>query len=295
MSLPHIALALIINVIWGFSFVAAKVAMGQYSPLMFTTLRFILVALLLIPFLKPVAGRMKAIFLISMLVGVMHFTLLYMGLNVAGGVSAVAITIQLVAPFSLILAVVFLGETIRWKRILGLLLAFIGVLILGFDPVVFNYLEGVGLVAGAAMCMAGGIILMRKATGVGTMQMQGWIALFSFPLLLSFSLIFEENHIQQITALHWEPVTALLFTVVATTIIAHGSWYYLLQRYPVSVLTPYGLLAPLFGVGFGVFLFEEPITWRFMVGGGVTLLGVLIINLRNAEKQPKVVQTSTGS
>ena len=294
MALPHIGLALLVNFIWGFSFVAAKIAMGHYSPLLFTSLRFILVALLLAPYLKIAPGRMKFVLSIAMLVGVTHFTFLYLGLNTAGGVSAVAITIQLVAPFSLIMAVVFLKETIRWKRIVGLVLAFIGVMVLGFDPIVFDHLPSAMLVATAALCMAGGIVLMRQAIGIGAMQMQAWIALFSFPILLGFSFVFEENQVQQVMNVNWEAILALLFTVVATTIVAHGTWYYLLQKYPISVLTPYGLLAPLFGVCFGVFLYDEPLTWKFILGGVITLAGVLIINLRNAEKQPKPLQTSSG-
>ena len=294
MALPHIGLALLVNFIWGFSFVAAKVAMGHYSPLLFTSLRFILVALLLAPYLKIAPGRMKFVLSIAMLVGVTHFTFLYLGLNTAGGVSAVAITIQLVAPFSLIMAVVFLKETIRWKRIVGLVLAFIGVMVLGFDPIVFDHLPSAMLVATAALCMAGGIVLMRQAIGIGAMQMQAWIALFSFPILLGFSFIFEEGQVQQVMNVNWEAILALFFTVVATTIVAHGTWYYLLQKYPISVLTPYGLLAPLFGVCFGVFLYDEPLTWKFILGGCITLAGVLIINLRNAEKQPKPLQTSSG-
>ena len=294
MALPHIGLALLVNFIWGFSFVAAKIAMDQYSPLLFTSMRFILVALFLAPYLKIVPGRMKFVLSIAMLVGVTHFTFLYLGLNTAGGVSAVAITIQLVAPFSLIMAVIFLKETIRWRRIVGLLLAFIGVMVLGFDPIVFDHLSSAMLVATAALCMAGGIVLMRQAIGIGAMQMQAWIALFSFPILLSFSFVFEEGQVTQIMSSNWESVLALLFTVVATTIVAHGTWYYLLQKYPISVLTPYGLLAPLFGVCFGVLLYDEPLTWKFMLGGAITLAGVLIINLRNAEKQSKPLQTSSG-
>ncbi len=250
MTLPHIGLALIVNIIWGFSFVAAKVGMEQYSPLFFTALRFLLVTLFLIGYLKPVPGRMRMIAAIAILVGIIHFTFLYFGISVAGGVSSVAITIQLVAPFSLVLAVIFLGETIRWKRTLGLVMSFGGVMVLGFDPIVFNYLEGAALVAMAALCMAGGIILMRLVTGVGTMTLQAWIGAFSFPVLLILSLIFEGGQMEAILTSDWQPVAALLFTVVATTIVAHCSWFYLLQRYPVTVLTPYGLLESLFGEGF---------------------------------------------
>ncbi|MBL4739754.1 MAG: EamA family transporter [Sneathiella sp.] len=284
MTLPHVGLALLVNVIWGFSFVAAKIGMEHYSPLFFTGLRFFLVTLFLCIFLKNVRGSMKMIFAISVLVGIIHFTLLYIGISIAGGVSAVAVTIQLVAPFSLIMAVIFLKESIRWRRVLGLLMSFVGVLVLGFDPIVFNYLDGVTLVSLAAFCMAGGIVLMRLVKGAGTMTMQAWIGAISFPVLLALSFTFESGQIAALTTIDLRSLAALLFTVVATTIVAHGSWFYLLQRYPVAVLTPYGLLAPLFGVGFGVVIYDEPLGWRFIAGGILTLAGVLVINLRTAEK-----------
>ncbi len=284
MTLPHIGLALLINVIWGFSFVAAKIGIEHYSPLFFTALRFLLVALFLFPFLKPVKGSMKMVAAIAVLVGIVHFTLLYLGLSIAGGVSAVAITIQLVAPFSLVMAILFLGESVGWRRVLGMALAFGGVLILGFDPIVFDHLDGVILVALAALCMAGGLILMRMVQGVGTMSMQAWIGLISFPGMMALSFVIEEGQVAAAMDFNWMAVSALLFTTLITTIIAHGGWYHLLQTYPVSVLTPYGLLAPVFGVGFGVFLFGEPLTWKFIVGGLVTLAGVFVINIRTAAK-----------
>jgi O-acetylserine/cysteine efflux transporter len=284
MSPAHIGLALLINVIWGFAFVAAKVGMEHYSPLLFTALRFLLVALFLVAYLRPVKGRMRIIIAIAFLVGIAHFTFLYLGIATTGGVSAVAITIQLVAPFSLIMAILFLKETIGWRRILGLVLAFAGVMVLGFDPVVFNHLDGVSLVAAAAFCMAGGIIFMRLAKGVGAMEMQAWIALISFPIMLLFSVMFEEGQIESVMSPQLPSLIALLFTVVITTIVAHGSWYYLLQKYPITVLTPYGLMAPIFGVCFGVVLFDEPISWKFLAGGLLTLIGVFIINMRNASK-----------
>ncbi len=285
MTLPHIGLALLINVIWGFSFVAAKIGIEHYSPLFFTALRFFLVALFLVVYLKPVKGSMKLIMAIGVLVGIIHFTFLYLGLSIAGGVSAVAITIQLVAPFSLVMAVMFLGESVGWRRISGMILAFSGVLILGFDPIVFEHLDGVMLVALAAFCMAGGLILMRLIKGVGTMSMQAWIGMVSFPGMMALSFLFEDGQVASIQNIEWQPIAALLFTTVITTIFAHGGWFYLLQKYPISILTPYGLLAPIFGVGFGVLLYDEPITWKFILGGCITLVGVFVINIRTATRE----------
>ncbi len=290
MTLPHIALALLVNAIWGFAFVASKVGLDHFSPLFFTALRFLLVAVILFPFLKPVKGSMKMVFWIAITVGVFHFTFMYLGIYFAGGVTAVAIASQLIAPFSLIMAVLFLGETVGWRRILGIAMAFGGVMVIGFDPVVFDQLEGIALVTAGALFMSIGLILMRMVKNVGTMPMQAWIGVLSAPPLLLFSFAVESGQWASVLSITWEAAGALAFIVVATTIIAHGSWFYLLQRYPVAVLTPYGLLAPIFGVAFGVVLFSEPITLKFLAGGAITLIGVLIINLRSAKKSTLINQ-----
>jgi|TARA_R110002124_G_scaffold217817_3_gene383477 O-acetylserine/cysteine efflux transporter len=280
-------MALMISAIWGFSFVASKVGLDHFPPLFFTALRFSLVAILLSPFLKIVKGRMKAIFWIAVTVGVFHFTFLYLGIYAAGGVTAVAITSQLIAPFSVILAVIVLKETIGWRRILGIIMAFSGVMFLGFDPVIFDQLEGVALVAFAGLFMAVGLILMRQIQNVGTMTMQAWIGAISFLPLMLISFTTETGQFDAVMSMGWEAGGALAFVVIVTTIIAHGGWYFLIQRYPISVLTPFGLLAPVFGVIFGVVLFSEPITIRFLIGGTITLVGVGIINMRTAKKNPK--------
>ena len=131
-----------------------------------------------------------------------------------------------------------------------------------------------------------GMILMRRIQGVSPMQLQAWIAAFSAPMLLVLSFTLEDGQMAALQTIDGPVIWALAFTVVMTTIIAHGSWFYLLQRYSVTTLTPYGLLAPVFGVGFGIFLYSEPLTTRFFLGCLVTMTGVAIINFRSSRKLP---------
>ncbi len=290
MQPAHIVFAVFINVIWGVSFLTAKLGISEFPPLLFTAMRFGIVALLLCFFLKPIPGKMKSIFYVALTMGSIHFTLLYLGIHAAGGVSAVAITIQLIAPFSLILAVIFLREHIGWKRIIGIALAFGGVMVLGFDPIILEQIDGVILVALAGLSVSGSLILMRKLQGVGTFQLQAWVGAMCFPQVLALSLLFEQGQWEAVVNASWQGWVALFFSAAITTLIAHSGWYYLIQRYPVNVLTPFGLLAPVFGVAFGVVLLGEPLSFRFVLGGAITLFGVAIINVRAAAKEePKTL------
>jgi drug/metabolite transporter (DMT)-like permease len=46
---------------------------------------------------------------------------------------------------------------------------------------------------------------------------------------------------------------------------------------------PLTLLAPLFGVAFGVIFNDDQLSLRFLVGSAVTMAGILIIVLRQPE------------
>ena len=65
--------------------------------------------------------------------------------------------------------------------LLSITLAFGGVMVIGFDPIVFNHLDAILWVAGAAFVMAVATILMRQCPNLGVFRLQAWIALVALP------------------------------------------------------------------------------------------------------------------
>ncbi|MCW8951689.1 MAG: EamA family transporter, partial [Rhodospirillales bacterium] len=254
--------------------------------LFFTGLRFFLTALILVFALRPLRGQMRHMFGIAMTMGVAHFAFLYLGIKLAGGVSAVAVTVQLIAPFSLLLAVVVLKEQTSPGRLIGVAVAFGGVIVLGFDPVVLDQINGVLLVVISAFSAAIGLVLMRLLRPVGVYAMQGWTGAMSAPPLLLLSFLIEDGQIDALMNIDLHGLGALAFIVLGTTVVAHGGWYYLLRLYPVSTLTPYGLLAPVFGVCFAVLIFDETLSIRFLVGAMMTVTGVAITHFAKKPATP---------
>src|SRR5690606_15147355 len=68
----HVVLALLVMVLWGFNFVAAKWGLEELPPLALTALRFLLVALLLVSFVPRPRGRMGEIAALSVTLGSLH-------------------------------------------------------------------------------------------------------------------------------------------------------------------------------------------------------------------------------
>jgi O-acetylserine/cysteine efflux transporter len=76
---------------------------------------------------------------------------------------------------------------------------------------------------------------------------------------------------------------------IASSIVAYGLWYFLIERYPMNRVVPMTLLAPVLAVVFAVLLLGESISATMIAGGILTLSGVAIIELVRpaaAEAQP---------
>jgi O-acetylserine/cysteine efflux transporter len=279
----------LINLIWGFNFITSKVGVSELPPLWFTTLRFTLLALILAAVLRIHRGQMNAIVVAGVLSGALHFGMLFVGLGMAESVSTVAIAGQLGVPFTTLMSIAFLGEVVRWRRWVGISLAFAGVMVMGLDPQVFDFWQGLALVVLSAFVGSLGLLAVKQLKDIKPLEIQAWFALISVPVLAVLSAVFESGQLQATRAASLEAWGALLFTVVMASLIAHSGYYYLVQRYPITSVSPLTILSPLFGVLFGVTLLGDELTPRIIAGGTMTLTGVVIIALR----EHKIVETGT--
>jgi O-acetylserine/cysteine efflux transporter len=284
-----LALLIGMNLIWGLNLIASKIGVAQLPPVFFTALRFLAIGLLLIPFLRIHRGQMKNLLAAAIFTGPLTFALLFVGLFLVADASMVAIASQMGVPFSTLLSVWLLGETIYWRRRLGIALAFGGIALIGFDPRAFAYAEGLTLVVLSCFIGSLGLIFVKRLHDIKALELQAWIGLVGGPTLLVFSLMTETNQLQATLSADWRAWAALSFTTVMSSLIAHTGWYYLVSRYPVTSLSPVTLLSPLFGVFFGVTLLHDQLTWRMMLGGAITLLGVLIVLIR----EKRLIDTGT--
>jgi O-acetylserine/cysteine efflux transporter len=134
-----------------------------------------------------------------------------------------------------------------------------------------------------------GLIFVKRVKGIRPLELQAWIAAAGGLVLMLLSLMLESGQLESVRAANWEGWSALFFTTVMSSLIAHTAWYYLVSRYPVTSLSPITLLSPLFGVFFGVTLLDDHLTTRMLAGGAVTLIGVFIVVMR----EKRLVDTGT--
>jgi O-acetylserine/cysteine efflux transporter len=280
--MTHIAgrhqLALVgICAIWGFNLIAIKAGVDRMPPVFFSFLRFSLLAAAVVPFLRVQRGQMGWLLVAAVCSGGLQFALLFIGIAHSGNMSSVAIAGQLGVPFATLLSILVLGEEVRWKRWSGIAVSFAGVMVIGFDPAVFDSLGGLALVILSALIGALGLVAIKRVQGIKPLELQAWFAWTSLPVLLGLSLALEQEQLSSLKALDAVGVGAILYTALAASLVAHTGFYALLQRYPVASVAPITVLAPVFSVLFVVLLLGERLDWRMTVGGAMTLAGVVVI------------------
>lgn len=277
-----IVVAVAINLVWGLNIIAVKLSVDLVPPFTAALLRQAIVLLVCLPWLRLVPGRMREMVILSLVIGGLFFAVVNLSMAVTDNVGALAIAAQLGAPFSLILAIVFLKERIGMTRVAGMVLATGGCAILVFDPAAAREVPGLLLTVLASMLWAVGSLLQRRLTGVSVPTMYAWIGLGGIVVLGPLALIFERPVMTGAVAI---PSIAFLWiagSALGSTLIGSGGMAWLLQRHPVTSVIPLTLGAPVIGVVAAAIVFGNPLTPVMVLGGAVAMAGVAIVTMRTA-------------
>ncbi len=280
----HVAIFVAIMAIWGLNFVVAKVGLEQLPPLLMIGLRWALVAVMLLPFVKPPRGHWREVLVVSFTLGFVHFALMFTGLREIDASSA-AIAIQLQVPFAALLSAVVFKDMIGWRRALGMAIAFIGVALIAGEPRLDGHYLALAMVIAAACIWSVANVQIKLMGDIDGLTLIAWIGVFATPQMALGSYLIEDGQAAALAAADWRAWASVAYQSVFVVGIGYGAWYWLLKRYAVNQVMPFMLLMPVFGVASGVAFLDEPLTIALVGGAALTILGVGIIIVR----RPKLV------
>jgi drug/metabolite transporter (DMT)-like permease len=275
--------------IWGGTFVAGKIVVGTLTPLMGSFARYvvacvalIVAALVLEGGLPRLSGRQWAATFVLGLFGVFAYNLFFMGALAKLPASRAALIIALNPAITIAISAVVLKERLGARRWLG-----VGVALLGVAIVVsrgdFGSFAGGGVGLGelfmfcAVTSWALYTILGRKVlSGLSPLAATNYAALWGTLLLgIVAAPAFDTLHP---THFDWQMVVSLLYLGVFGTAIAFV-WYYMsVKKVGASSTSVFNNLVPVFGVTISVLLLGEPLLISMLVGGAVTIAGVLMVS-----------------
>jgi len=280
MTLWHTVLAVLINLLWGSMFIAAVIGLREFPPILFTGIRFGLLAVLLVGFLRVPRPLMASLFRIGLVMGAGMYLTLYLSVALADNTASIAVFSKLEVPFALLLGVILLGERMGVARVAGVCIAMIGAAIITFDPAAFDDLPALFWMAVSCGFSAYGFIQIRRLGRIHPFSIVAWVSVVSAPILLLTSSVFESGHLDVVQSASWSGWLALVYTAVMSSVVANSGLYFLLQRYPVNLVSPFGLLSPIFAVIGGILFLDDVLTLGLILGGVLILFGVTWINLR---------------
>ncbi len=285
MSLPDFGLLLVVCLVWAVHTIIAKIAVADMAvpPLFYAAVRYCVVALVAAWWLWPVPRPLWRVALVGFLLGGGSFALFFIGMRTASPSSA-AIVLQLGLPMTTILSVLILGETIGWRRRLGILLTFAGAVLVMWDPDAFLLSPGLMFIVLSAFCGSLGAVLMKRTSGVAPMQFQAWVGLTSAVPLIVLTALLETNQVDRALAGGWGFVGAVMFSALVVSVFAHTLYYRIILHNEANVVAPLMLLSPLMTVALGIAITGDRFDLRMAVGTLVALAGLLIITLRQGRR-----------
>ena len=271
-----------LGAIWGASFLFMRVSAQDFGPFALVEIRLALGALVLLPFLWRARSQFSgALWLrlagIAAINSAIPFTLFAWGAERApAGIGA--ITNAMAVPFTAMVAFLFFHEQIGPRRGWGLVLGFIGVVVLASGRTGGGATVWPAALAGAtaALCYGfGANLLKRYLVGVPASAVASATLICASALVAPLAIITWPHH--AIPAVSW--VSAILLGVVCTG-LAYVLYYRLIHRIgaPRAVTVTY--IIPLFGIVWAWLLLGEALTPSMAVAGALILSGVALSQTR---------------
>jgi len=299
MPLPIILWLVGINLLWGGSSLAAKIALGSplhpgLPPMTLAFARFSLAALSMYAVAKllkvnlAVARRDWPRFWMMGVVGLAATYLLsYLGIA-RTSVADASLIIATEPVFLAILAFLFLREPMPAAKIGGITAGLAGVYLIvngGFAPRPFSgmvagdLLIALGLMFEAGSSILGkGLVSRYPAISVITYQMlSGAIALAPFSLWEMLHALTADP-----LSLFTRPSTllSLLYLIVPCTVLAYTLWFSILDKHAAGEMSVFLFLQPIVGTILGACFFHDAVTRFTIIGAALVLGGIALINRR---------------
>ncbi len=273
-------LVLVINVAWAVNVIAVKWAVTAVPPITAAAVRYAVVLVLMLPWLRRVPGKMRPLIGVALAQGALWIALLNVSYAGASSIAALSLVAQIGVPISLVMAVFLLGEHVHLTRTLAVVGALAGVAIIGFDPALADQSVPVLLSVAAAFSYAVGAILLRRMGGVHPFTVFAWIGVFAAPMLLAASALFEPGALAAVPRASHLGLASILYSVVFSSLVGHAGATYLYGRYPVSHVAPLFIPWPVLAAALAVLVFGDPVTPRLLIGGALVTVAVAVITLR---------------
>ncbi|ALC88141.1 hypothetical protein AM499_08130 [Bacillus sp. FJAT-22090] len=279
---------LVLILVWGASWPIYKLALPYTPPLLFSGMRAtiggVLLGVLLLKRIDKINWRENwKLYCISALFNTtLFFGIQTVGLNyLPGGLFSILVYFQ---PVLLgLFAWIWLGEFMTPVKIIGLLIGFLGILMVSLDGLTFH-VSIIGVVLGivTAICWAFGVIYVKSIRDrVDAYWMVSLQCIIGGAVLLGTGTYFESW-----SEIQWNStyIFGLSYGAIFGIPISYIIYYKLINEGEASKVGSYTFLVPIIAVFIGAVFLDEPITYLLIIGLIMVGASIFIVNFRSKKK-----------
>lgn len=283
-GLPVLALCWV-SFFWGTTWLASKEGVKHMPALQLAAIRqFIGGGLYILFFLLkktpwPKGKQWKSILILSILNFVLSNGLSTWGVKyISSGLGAI---IGAIVPLWIVIITFFRGERLMRLTVTGLIISFGGVCVIFYDHLsdfmIADFRFGIFISLISTLTWAFGSLYTKKKAAsfnpyfsLGLQMFLSSILLFAFTGATGTSV-----SLSSIPAISW---WSIAYLVIFGSVLTFIAFIYALQHLPAEINSIYAYINPIVAVILGSVVFGEPLTIALAVGGGVTLLGLYLVN-----------------
>lgn len=286
--LPYLE-ALFAVIVWGASFIATKVALRELSPVTVVWLRFSM-GIVILGFAVAVRKQFSllnksewAYFALLGFLGIaFHQWLQSNGLQTSEA-GTTAWIVSTTPVFMALLGWVVLREHLAWLKIIGILLAFVGVLLVISDG-------DFSSIALRSFGQPGDILILISAVNWSVFSVLSRRGLKAYPatLMMFYVMLFgwgftsmlfmgtqDFSEINNLTFNGW---MGMAFLGIFCSGLAYIAWYDALKALSTAQTGVFLYIEPLVAVIVAFFILSEAITVASLIGGAIIIFGVWLVN-----------------
>ncbi|HMZ07146.1 MAG TPA: EamA family transporter [Anaerolineales bacterium] len=287
---------LALYIVWGSTYLGIKVAIETIPPFFHAAIRFLVSGLILVLWQKAAGREMptRKQWISTAIIG----NLLLVGGNglvswaeqfIPSGIAALIIGS---VPMMLVIAEAIRpgGTKPSWQAILGLAIGFVGIFIL-VGPAEFSGSEakldpfGVVALLGATILWAAGSTYSKTADlPKSSLMTTGAEMLMGSIGLLIVSLLTGELNGWNPAEVSTRSIVGLVYLITIGSIVGFGSYIWLLQNAPISLVATYAYVNPIVAVLLGYFFANEILEPRIFVATAIIIGAVIFINNKGKPK-----------
>ena len=279
MEIRYWILLTFLGALWGSAFMFIKVATPEFGPIALVNTRLLIASLIFLPILlqkkyihllKPI---WKQVLVLSIMNNAIPFTL-FSYASFGADSNILAILNATTAFNTMIIAYLWIGESVSLKQLFGLILGFIGIFIL-----VNPQNSDTTLIASLSALLAAffysysTVYIQRQSVNANKMVLIGWSIVFSAVLMIPVSIFNLPEALPSASA-----IGSAFWLGAVSTGLGFLGYVRLIDKIGAVKTSTVAYFLPVFGIIWGSIFLDEKITSTIILGCLIVLIGIYLSN-----------------